>query len=146
MTCDFTTSNTIHPFLVMRLKQFLPSPISASSGPTQFDYLSHVRHINHPRYGERQYRFWTDGKFLSTEESAYIEEHSNDVVLQCQLDDVTVAPDFSRFMQEKELAYYLHEINLFRKTTWALANPILDQLESLTVPLSDVHRYREVGK
>ncbi|KAG0290565.1 hypothetical protein BGZ96_005959 [Linnemannia gamsii] len=105
LTSDSATSNTVHPFLVMRLKQFLPLPISASSDLTQFDYLSHVRHINHARAG-----------------------------LQCQLDDVMVALDISKFMEKKELAFYLHEVSLFREMTWGLANATLDQLESLTGP------------
>ncbi|KAG0319265.1 hypothetical protein BGZ97_002499, partial [Linnemannia gamsii] len=120
----------------MRLKQFLPSPISTSSASTQFDYLSHVRHINQARCGAGKYGFWPANDSLSTEESAYIEEHSDEVV--------TVAPDFAKLLHGKRHLFYFHYLSLLRETTWALANPILDQLESLTVSLSDICRYQRV--
>ncbi|KAF8933755.1 hypothetical protein BGZ47_010717 [Haplosporangium gracile] len=144
---DSTASTTMHPFLTMRLRQFLPSPLFASSASnTQFDYLRHVRRINQTKCGRREYGFWTSNS-LSSEESAYIEEHQDEVELQCQLDDVTVTPDFANvwpYENKKGLFYHLHGVSLLRETTWALAYPILDQLESLTIPLSNVHRYRAV--
>ncbi|KAG0075097.1 hypothetical protein BGZ90_010202 [Linnemannia elongata] len=128
----------------MRLRQFLRfSPLPTASASTQFDYLSHVRHISPVRYdGRRVYHFWPDSKSLSIEETAYIEEHQDEVELQCQLDGVTVAPDlFDISLHKKWLLYYLHGVSLLRETIWALAVPILDQLESLTIPLSDIRRY-----
>ncbi|KAG0258056.1 hypothetical protein BGZ95_005067, partial [Linnemannia exigua] len=43
-----------------------------------------------------------------------------------------------------ELAWYFHQMAMYRETVWTLAAPILDQLESLTAPLSDIHRYIQV--
>ncbi|OAQ32646.1 hypothetical protein K457DRAFT_16208 [Linnemannia elongata AG-77] len=146
-TCNNPLSNgAVHPFLAMRLRQFLRfSPLPTASASTQFDYLSHVRHISPVRYdGRRVYHFWSDSKSLSTEETAYIEEHQDEVELQCQLDGVTVAPNLFDICLHKWLLYHLHGVSLLRETIWALAVPILDQLESLTIPLSDIRRYRAV--
>ncbi|KAF9154559.1 hypothetical protein BG015_000635, partial [Linnemannia schmuckeri] len=115
---DSTTSTVVHPFLTMRLRQFLPSPFFASSASnTQFDYLRHVRHINQARCGRRGYGSWTSSHFLSSEESTYIEEHPDEVELQGQFDDVTVTIDFAN---------------------------IYEKLEYLTILLSNVQRYRAV--
>ncbi|KAG0064541.1 hypothetical protein BGZ89_009042 [Linnemannia elongata] len=147
-TCNNPLTNgAVHPFLAMRLRQFLRfSPLPTASASTQFDYLSHVRHISPVRYdGRRVYHFWPESKSLSTEETAYIEEHQDEVEHQCQLDGVTVAPDFFDIcLHKKWVLCYLHGVSLLRETIWALAVPILDQLESLTIPLSDIRRYRAV--
>ncbi|KAG0073699.1 hypothetical protein BGZ90_011376 [Linnemannia elongata] len=39
---------------------------------------------------------------------------------------------------------YLYPIVIYRELIWSLSVPILDQLESLTLPLSDVQRYHNV--
>ncbi|KAF9148404.1 hypothetical protein BG015_009866 [Linnemannia schmuckeri] len=46
--------------------------------------------------------------------------------------------------EKKELAWYFWEAALYRNTLWALATPVLDQLEALESPLSDIFRWTRV--
>lgn len=72
---------------------------------------------------------------LFRQESAYLMSNWEEAELQCQLDGVTVSPEFSNLWNLKnDSPYFLHAISLLRETTWALAAPILNQLESLTIP------------
>ncbi|KAG0210524.1 hypothetical protein BGX33_004841 [Mortierella sp. NVP41] len=48
------------------------------------------------------------------------------------------------FVNETYVLQCFYKIILYRETIWTLAAPVLDQLESLTIPLSDTHRYHGV--
>ncbi|OAQ32629.1 hypothetical protein K457DRAFT_123261 [Linnemannia elongata AG-77] len=140
-TTDTTTTAPVHPILAMHLRQFLPTFFPSPSASTQFNYLRYVRHINHINHTDYDEPF-------SSEETAYRKEHKDDLQRQCQLDDVVVPPysfvnnwDGNR---KDQTFYHLHRVILLREATWALASLILDQLESLTLPLSDIGRYRAV--
>ncbi|KAG0071420.1 hypothetical protein BGZ90_012260 [Linnemannia elongata] len=134
-TTDTTTTSTVHPVLAMHLRQFLPTFFPSPSASTQFNYLRYVRHINHINHIDYKLRrkqvYWPTSEPFSSEEAAYRKEHKADLQRQCQLDDVVVPP-------------YSFVVILLREATWALASLILDQLESLTLPLSDIGRYRAV--
>ncbi|KAF9294706.1 hypothetical protein BGZ88_003471 [Linnemannia elongata] len=134
-TTDTTTTATVHPILAMHLRQFLPTFFPSPSASTQFNYLRYVRHINHTNHTDYKLRreqvYWPTSEPFSSEETAYRKEHKDDLQHQCQLDDVVVPP-------------YSFAVILLREATWALASLILDQLESMTLPLSDIGRYRAV--
>ncbi|KAG0287741.1 hypothetical protein BGZ96_008371 [Linnemannia gamsii] len=46
--------------------------------------------------------------------------------------------------KKKEKAWYLHQSDLYRDTVWALAVPVLGQLESLTFPILGIWRWTTV--
>ncbi|KAF9130236.1 hypothetical protein BGX30_013593 [Mortierella sp. GBA39] len=46
--------------------------------------------------------------------------------------------------RRKELAWYFWEAGLYRDTLWTLSAPVLDQLEELSFPLSDIYRWTGV--
>ncbi|KAF9087047.1 hypothetical protein BGX23_008406, partial [Mortierella sp. AD031] len=64
----------------------------------------------------------------------------------CQLDGL-LPPPFRNDRRSYTKGTFLrlcHPIVLYHETIWTLAAPIFEQLESLTISLSDVHRYHEV--
>ncbi|KAK5821494.1 hypothetical protein F5H01DRAFT_403330 [Linnemannia elongata] len=151
-TTDSTTTATVHPILAMHLRQFLPTFLPSPSALTQFNYLRYVRHINHINHTDYKLRreqvYWPTSEPFSSEEEAYRKEHKDDLQRQCQLDDVVVPPYIYvgnwGDNRKDQTFYHLHRVILLREATWALASLILDQLESLTLPLSDIGRYRAV--
>ncbi|KAG0208612.1 hypothetical protein BGX33_006160, partial [Mortierella sp. NVP41] len=48
------------------------------------------------------------------------------------------------FHNKTDLAWYFYQVILYRETIWSLVAPIPDQLESLTIALSNIRRYHEV--
>ncbi|KAF9101870.1 hypothetical protein BGX29_005165 [Mortierella sp. GBA35] len=48
------------------------------------------------------------------------------------------------FHNKTDLAWYFYQVILYRETSWSLVAPIPDQLESLTIVLSNIRRYHEV--
>ncbi|KAF9539311.1 hypothetical protein EC957_005566 [Mortierella hygrophila] len=55
----------------------------------------------------------------------------------------SMPPAFIENFQAKEsLLWCCHQDVVFKELVWTLATPILEQLESLSIPLSDITRYR----
>ncbi|KAF9541135.1 hypothetical protein EC957_003377 [Mortierella hygrophila] len=87
-----------------------------------YDYLSHVRHLNPPAFDCWEPLIFQPDKEPTTEELAYLQGEEYEGVL----------------------LPHLHSIIVYREVIWSLASPILDQLESLTIPLSEIDRYLQV--
>ncbi|KAF9545486.1 hypothetical protein EC957_010902 [Mortierella hygrophila] len=114
----------------------------------RFDYLAHVRNLTPPR---NNYRKWDrhDRLLLFN----YLEQpnfskvamkyiHSPAYLAFCP--PFRADPDCNRHSDPDMMLLYLYPIVVYRELIWSLSVPILEQLESLTLPLSDVQRYHNV--
>ncbi|KAK5821480.1 hypothetical protein F5H01DRAFT_319018 [Linnemannia elongata] len=121
---------------------------SNNNNSFRFDYLDHVRNLTPPR---NNYRKWDSHDRLllfnefqqptfSKETMKYI--HSPDYLASCP--PFHANPDCSHHNDPEMMLLYLYPIVVYRELIWSLSVPILDQLESLTLPLSDIQRYYNV--
>ncbi|KAG0372748.1 hypothetical protein BGX24_012635 [Mortierella sp. AD032] len=106
-------------------------PSSAKTIST-FNYLAFVRHLNldldHIKPKRRS--LWKS-----------IHEHSPQVT-------EALEPHFSAydemFMSQRSIRQMFEGAIIYWQVCWSLASPILEQLESLTIPLADIKRYMDV--
>ncbi|KAG0293021.1 hypothetical protein BGZ96_003424 [Linnemannia gamsii] len=71
------------------------------------------------------------------EQSFYLSDEFNHL---CQ--SYYLAPAYAKVISSNQEHFYLYrQVLLYRDVTWLFANPILEQLQSLTIPLSDIKRY-----
>ncbi|KAF9902302.1 hypothetical protein EC991_005042 [Linnemannia zychae] len=105
---------------------------SALAGPkSPFDYLAYIRHLNldiehvDPQYGP-------------TRRFSYRPSPQKETALKVHFaayDDIFMSQSKIRGRYEGAIIYW--------EVTWSIANPILEQLESLTIPLADIKRYMD---
>lgn len=117
----------------------LPEILSSSSSSR--DYLSHARHLKLTR--QHQGLFFS--KTLDPPELAtYVQSDADfDQMMQVQH---PLPEGYLHMFIVRNVCYrrFYRQIIIFRKTFWTLANPILEQLRSLTIPLSLIERYLTV--
>ncbi|KAF9088696.1 hypothetical protein BGX23_007156 [Mortierella sp. AD031] len=113
---------------------FKAKPRRQSRPAPPLDYLVHIRHLDLEPcivIGNRSWGDWV----LKTKEMAYIE--TEDFKAICRLD--RLLPSFAN--GNGELMYNNYWNILKRRTTWALASTVPEQLKSLVLPISDIDRY-----
>ncbi|KAF9142771.1 hypothetical protein BGX30_002228 [Mortierella sp. GBA39] len=121
---------------------------SNNNNSFRFDYLAHVRNLTPPR---NNYRTWdrhdrlllfnyVEQPNFSKETMKYI--NSPDYLASCP--PFRANPGCSRHNDPDMMLLYLYPIVVYRELIWSLSAPILEELESLTLPLSDVQRYHNV--
>ncbi|KAK3824152.1 MAG: hypothetical protein JOS17DRAFT_269897 [Linnemannia elongata] len=122
---------------------FSPQPLSPI-----FDYHSHIRHLHVTplaiflgsrfRRSRRAKAFIReDGEFRRMCTSVLYGTKS----LPPPVEDNGISPSRS---QDASLMN-LFQVMFHRETSWTLAEPILEQLRSLTISVSDVERYHQIG-
>ncbi|KAG0287736.1 hypothetical protein BGZ96_008366 [Linnemannia gamsii] len=115
-------------------------PLLTQAPKPTFDYLSCVRYLHPPAFEKEPLIFLPD-KEHTVEEKAYLQGEEYARLRR----SICVLPAYvNSYSSEDEFFLHLHNIIVYRETVWSLASPILDQLESLTIPLSDIDRYLEV--
>ncbi|KAF9081589.1 hypothetical protein BGX23_000706 [Mortierella sp. AD031] len=106
--------------------------------PSPLDYTPHIRHLNLER------------KTLGPEVFAYYQDPLPEVLESVKGDEEfqrachtdRLLPSYvGSFGDEKNYLYCQLRVMVNREAHWAIANPILEQLQSLTIPLSDIKRY-----
>ncbi|KAF9908948.1 hypothetical protein EC991_009248 [Linnemannia zychae] len=101
------------------------------------NYFAYIRDLCVERWTTGPHRTW-DNQDPSPEILAYI--HTDEFKSQCHRD--RLCPRYAqRFHPEKQLLLHYFRVTLIRETNWALASPILGQLRTLTIPVSDLDRY-----
>ncbi|KAG0304281.1 hypothetical protein BGZ97_001558 [Linnemannia gamsii] len=126
--------------LLLRLTYGTDAVTGTDNKPTvlarfYFNYLSHVRHL--------ELQHWNLGPFNSQtpiplEAQSYVQ--GQDFENQCPMD--LLAPSFvKKCATTGSLHQSLFPFILRREVNWTLANPIFEQLLSLTIPVSCVDRY-----
>ncbi|KAG0361669.1 hypothetical protein BGX24_005314, partial [Mortierella sp. AD032] len=116
-------------------------PLSPPSPPPRpLNYLGHLHNLDFIMYRFAE-SIMRKHSSVSAEEMAFIqgEEFWN----SCPIDRMHPTA-LQRYSSRWELAWYFHQMAMYRETVWTLAAPILDHLRSLTAPLSDIHRYIQV--
>ncbi|KAG0263613.1 hypothetical protein BGZ95_003767, partial [Linnemannia exigua] len=130
----------LHPALLLSFEMNAsPSPSSiiprTDTSPSQLGNLTHVRHLNLQPFAFLEYKD-RNRKEYSAAELEYIRHPGFlDVFLMGRKDT---------FCQRRVMSYQFlgfYTAILYREASWSLAGPILEQLESLTLPLSDIRRY-----
>ncbi|KAG0250736.1 hypothetical protein BGZ95_007109, partial [Linnemannia exigua] len=74
-------------------------------------------------------------------DAVLVEQTSSDI--QERLDRLPSA-FVNSFYSKNDLLWRCHGAVVLRELNWAFANPVLEQLETLSIPLSDIHRYHQV--
>ncbi|KAF9102741.1 hypothetical protein BGX29_004220 [Mortierella sp. GBA35] len=106
--------------------------------PSPLDYTPHIHHLNLER------------KTLGPEVFAYYQDPLPEVLESVKGDEEfqrachtdRLLPSYvGSFGDEKSYLYCQLRVMVNREAHWAIANPILEQLQSLTIPLSDIKRY-----
>ncbi|KAK3824151.1 MAG: hypothetical protein JOS17DRAFT_752106 [Linnemannia elongata] len=116
--------------------------VSASAASGSFrplDYLAQVRHLHHQPWaiGDEQLWKWAQpppgvASLLNTQEFLDL----------CQADHLVPTHDWRWFVRNKQqFNQSCFAVLFFREASWALAEPILEQLQSLTIPTSTIGRY-----
>ncbi|KAF9926211.1 hypothetical protein FBU30_004170 [Linnemannia zychae] len=109
--------------------------------PPVLNYHRHLRHIpitltmfvNHILRKNFQH---------TSDDTKYIE---GEVFLnQCQCLMDRTHPSMVKRLHDYELKLYFYKVLTYRETIWILAFPILEQLETLTFPLSIIRRFLQV--
>ncbi|KAF9138501.1 hypothetical protein BG015_002353 [Linnemannia schmuckeri] len=115
-------------------------PLYTQAPRPTFDYLGHVRHLNPLAFRSEPLIFRPD-KEPTVEELVYLqgEEYTHLRQSICVL-----AAYVGSYSSKGEFLRHLHNVIVYREVVWSLAFRILDQLESLTIPLSDIDRYLQV--
>ncbi|KAF9154557.1 hypothetical protein BG015_000633 [Linnemannia schmuckeri] len=112
--------------------------------PPQRNFLRHIRHIyltgsSFMRRSINWHSSW-DERDYSADQLQYI--HSPEFWSIYPLS--TMETYCYKHTYPKKAAPLFYPILVDREAIWALATPIFEQLESLTIPLSDIRRYVEV--
>ena len=112
--------------------------------PPQRNFLKYVRHIYLIRssFMRRSIGWYSsqDERDYSADQLQYI--HSPEFWSLYPLS--AMETHCHKHTNPKRAAPLFYPILVDREAIWALASPIFEQLESLTIPLSEVHRYVEV--
>ncbi|KAF9092520.1 hypothetical protein BGX29_010420, partial [Mortierella sp. GBA35] len=112
------------------------------------DYMSHIRHLTLGQWAIAQSSIWPSPNLASTISTsklpAYIQgqDFQNTYCANRLLS--LYANQLDPFSTSSTLLSLQLRTALVKEVNWALASPILDQLQSLTIPVSDIKRYLDV--
>lgn len=117
-----------------------------SSPPTSqqwpIDYLSYVRHFNNQ--DRNSMSVLVDLSALTELQpglKSYVEKHKlAETYAETGLNLVVDWRSSNVYKEDPTMISYL-KLNIHRKATWALCFPILEQLQSIVIPLSDIGHY-----
>lgn len=108
------------------------------------DYLSYVRHFNtHDRFGNSVLVHFASYIELVSPLMSYVKEHT--LADMCPVSGLNFGEMMIGAMIVKEDPTEIEylTLNIHRQATWALCSPILEQLQSIVIPLSDISRYMD---
>ncbi|KAF9147374.1 hypothetical protein BG015_011003 [Linnemannia schmuckeri] len=107
--------------------------------PSSLNYLAHIRHLNID-VGAMDPQQPVSQEDWEAQQTYFL---SDEFKLLCQ--SYHTAPAYASLLYPQQRLLIIHrQVLLYREVTWLLANPILEQLHSLTIPLSDIKRYAAI--
>ncbi|KAG0011928.1 hypothetical protein BGZ82_002805 [Podila clonocystis] len=119
-------------------------PSARTSQHWPIDYLSYVRHANtQNQHGESLLADFASNIELEPRLKSYVEEHRLAEAYAAM--EVHASEWLARGLMTKTdplILEYL-ALDIHREATWALCSPILEQLQSIVIPLSDIGRYSD---
>ncbi|KAF8950500.1 hypothetical protein BGZ52_002304, partial [Haplosporangium bisporale] len=105
------------------------------------DYLSYVCHVNtQDQDGTSVLANFVVYKELAPRLKSYVEDHKLTETYAAMAVNTGRLLDLT-FMKEDPLTCEHLTLNIHREATWALCSPILEQLQSIVIPLSDIDHY-----
>ncbi|KAG0076731.1 hypothetical protein BGZ90_008282 [Linnemannia elongata] len=115
--------------------------VTATNSNSPLDYLAHIRHLNIPLPDRKELRWSHLSNLQNSHQSAYIQSDEFDQLYQSN-------PFLSRSatsVGDKVLILrrYYH-IMFYHEILWSLAHPILEQLQSFSIPMHHFDRYQGV--
>ncbi|KAG0319261.1 hypothetical protein BGZ97_002495 [Linnemannia gamsii] len=146
---SYSTTPITHLYPALAFELFTDNTSHTTDTPShaslsQTDYIRHVRSINLDRNTFRRYddlgQVYEGHTPYSDERMNYI--HSPEFMSICPL--VGINPACPTHSNPKMLALALYPIVVYRQAIWALASPTIDQVVSLSIPMSDIRRYHGV--
>ncbi|KAF9901393.1 hypothetical protein EC991_006213 [Linnemannia zychae] len=135
---SFLPVENIPQLLSLRLAQY-PSYFPSPAEPA-FDYLTHIRHLCPPHFHIGCGTFDPNKYFPNQEELDYFR---GDECEQLRKSVWTASTYLDSLCSKLQFDAHLHNVIIYRQMLWSIASPILDRLESLTILVSDMDRYRE---
>ncbi|KAG0201498.1 hypothetical protein BGX33_010274 [Mortierella sp. NVP41] len=112
-----------------------PAKPDGPAMPSSIDYLGHVRHLNMKKWAIDMNKIWSRDRLTLRFFQEYVK--GTEFERQSPLDRF-----LTRNINDDDFLQRAHHDMLYREATWSLAHPILEQLQSLTIPLYDINRYR----
>ncbi|KAF9144429.1 hypothetical protein BG015_000117 [Linnemannia schmuckeri] len=107
--------------------------------PRPVDYAAYIRHLCLPSWALDLDFYWPKGCH-EREALAYMK--STEFIQLCK--DHNLLPCYEENLgTESEILQYHFQVILWRQACWSLASPILEQLQSLTIPVFDLDRYSD---
>ncbi|KAK3809862.1 MAG: hypothetical protein J3R72DRAFT_463950 [Linnemannia gamsii] len=136
-------SDTLSPVIshALRLGPYCVHTAFPSKSP--LDYFAQIRHLRLPAGAVDVDYFWPKGRW-QPETDAFM----NGPELNGMRKTHNLVPVYDNNMGiEQEFQLYHFQVLLWREALWALASPIFEQLQSMTVPVFDLDRYsRAIGR
>ncbi|KAF9118962.1 hypothetical protein BGW39_000706 [Mortierella sp. 14UC] len=112
------------------VEELLEEPdVEQDMPPTSQDYLSYIRYLNMEIWAIDMEMIWPYRGVCQYPVGF------EDYVARSHANELQHDPHFRRSLRK-----YYHTL-LYQEAVWALANPILEQLQSLYIPVSDTRRY-----
>ncbi|KAF9216553.1 hypothetical protein BGZ59_009151 [Podila verticillata] len=106
------------------------------------DYLSYVRHFNaQDQNGQSILAYFAPHIALKPQLKSYVEKHKLAKTYAAVALNVTEGWPILEDDKESPTTLSYLKLNIHREATWALCSPILEQLQSIVIPLSDIGRY-----
>ncbi|KAG0196072.1 hypothetical protein BGX33_002110, partial [Mortierella sp. NVP41] len=115
------------------------------NGSTSLDYLVQIRHLHFQPWAIGVDHLW---KWSHAPLSVLAYIQTEEFVQKCKLSNLTPIPNWLGIPKlDSEFYQRCYQVLFFREASWALASPILEQLQSLSIPFSQIGRYAaEVGR
>lgn len=108
----------------------------ATATANLLDYAAHIRHIKLNGWAFPKNSLFSLSTF-SSELQEYVE--GPEFTALCPWDQFP--PEHGRYSSQQNIRRRVLRVLLHREITWILANPILEQLQTLVIPVSDINRY-----
>ncbi|KAG0044534.1 hypothetical protein BGZ90_008749, partial [Linnemannia elongata] len=104
------------------------------------DYLAHIRYIDPTEFSTVFPESQISPRIV--EYLKRLEEEEEEIIMGVELDQLP--PGYmKRFQNKWDLVLRCFQVELYRQIIWHVAEPILEQLRGLSIPLSDIDRYCE---
>ncbi|KAK5821479.1 hypothetical protein F5H01DRAFT_319017 [Linnemannia elongata] len=152
---DTISVSELHPALVLELELDKPSDTTDTSAtitntttpaPDQLR-VNHLRHIRNVNLNKATFSRYSNSGYLNKGQQPYSAEVLNYIhspEFMSSWPSTGIASACSRHSDPTSLSLALFPIVVYREVIWALAAPHLNQMVSLSMPLSDTRRYLDV--
>lgn len=127
------------PFLLrfaLQVTSTSPETNTSSSASPQIDYCALIRHLNVDKDSINIDEYWShenpSPRLLEFVQGA-------EFTRLCGLDRI-LPTYYGKYKKELHLRQF-YRVMLFREATWTLGEPIFEQLQSLTIPISMIEQY-----